>query len=186
MIYLMRHGRDDEEFLGGWSDNELTEDGVFQVKNAALYMLKSNIKINKIVCSPIKRAYDSAVIVGDLLGVKDIIVDERLKEQNKGKLNGMNKKEANIKYPEYLIDSVETIYPEGESLKMLNDRIVDNIELFSEAEDGTLFITHRGVINSIYYYLNKIELDMNKTQFGVGFASIHEVDFRTDKIFKIY
>ena len=166
MIYLMRHGRDDEDFLGGWSDNELTEDGVLQVKNAALYMLKSNIKINKIVCSPIKRAYDSAVIVGDLLGVKDI--------------------EANIKYPEYLIDSVETIYPEGESLKMLNDRIVDNIEFFSEAEDGTLFITHRGVINSIYYYLNKIELDMNKTQFGVGFASIHEVDFRTDKIFKIY
>lgn len=186
MIYLMRHGRDDEDFLGGWSDNELTEDGVSQVKNAALYMLKSNIKIKRIVCSPIKRAYDSAIIVGDLLGVKDIVVDERLKEQNKGKLNGMNKKEANIKYPEYLIDSVETVYPEGESLKMLNDRIVDNIEFFSEADDGTLFITHRGVINAIYYYLNEIELDMNKTQFGVGFASIHEVDFRTDKIFKIY
>ncbi len=32
-------------------------------------------------------------------------------------------------------------------------------------EDGTLLVTHRGVINMIYLILNNIELDMDKKQF---------------------
>ena len=37
MIYLLRHGRDDEDFLGGWSDNKLTSKGKKQIKEAALH-----------------------------------------------------------------------------------------------------------------------------------------------------
>ena len=32
MIYLLRHGLDDESKIGGWSDVSLTEDGIKQVK----------------------------------------------------------------------------------------------------------------------------------------------------------
>ena len=42
--------------------------------------------------------------------------------------------------------------------------------------DDTLLITHRGVINMIYYILYDKTLDMNKKQFGVSTASVHEID----------
>ena len=186
MVYLLRHGRDDEEFLGGWSDNALTDEGREQIKNAALNILKSGIKINKIISSPIRRARESAEIVANILGIENIEVNDFLKEQNKGLLNGMNKKEANIKYPEYLITSIDTIYPEGESLRQLYNRIVTNLDYFYGLEDGTLLITHRGVINMLYYYLNDVLLDMNKKQFHVNFASLHELDKDNKTIKKIF
>ena len=47
-----------------------------------------------------------------------------LREQNKGTLNGMIKKEAIQKYP-HLFDNVtiDTIYPQGEWLRELYNRI---------------------------------------------------------------
>ena len=186
MIYLLRHGRDDEDFLGGWSDNKLTTKGIKQIKESANLIKKSGIKINKIITSPIYRAQQSAKIVSEVLNIKDIEVSDYLKEQNKGLLNGMNKEIANRDYPEYLIDNVDTVYPEGESLRGLNKRIIGNLDWFKSLEDGTLLITHRGVINSFYYYLNDIPLDMNKSQFHVNFASLHELDLDNKKIKKIF
>ena len=52
--------------------------------------------------------------------------------------------------------------------------------------DNVLIVTHRGVINMIYYILNNIELDMDKEKFGVSHASIHELDINKRKIKKIY
>lgn len=52
--------------------------------------------------------------------------------------------------------------------------------------DNTLLITHRGVINMIYYILNEIELDMDKNKFNVTHASIHEVEFDKKLIRRIY
>ena len=98
----------------------------------------------------------------------------------------MNKKEANIKYPEYLITSIDTIYPEGESLRQLYNRIISNLDYFDDLEDGTLLITHRGVINMLYYYLNDVLLDMNKKQFHVNFASLHALDLSKKTIKKIF
>ena len=31
MIYLMRHGQDDENYIGGWSDVSLIPEGIVQV-----------------------------------------------------------------------------------------------------------------------------------------------------------
>ena len=52
-------------------------------------------------------------------------------------------------------------------------------------EDDTLLITHRGVINMIYYILNNKELDLNKKQFGVVTASVHEFDKENNTIKRI-
>lgn len=50
------------------------------------------------------------------------------------------------------------------------------ISKIMEMDDGTLLITHRGVINMIYFILYDKPLDMNKKQFGVSTASVHELD----------
>ena len=48
MIYLMRHGLDDETFIGGWSDVDLVNDGIEQVKSTGEKLISNNITINKI------------------------------------------------------------------------------------------------------------------------------------------
>lgn len=54
MIYLLRHGLDDESFVGGWSEVDLVEEGIDQVNDILDVISELNIK--KIYSSDIKRA----------------------------------------------------------------------------------------------------------------------------------
>lgn len=175
MIYLMRHGQDDEYYIGGWSDVKLIPLGVEQVNDSTLW-IKENLNIRKIVASDVTRAIQTAEIVSFGLGVS-FSLDSNLREQNKGLLNGMVEDVAKVKYQDLLKEvGVDTTYPEGESLRDLYQRMKVYVNKIMLMEDDTLLITHRGVINMIYYILQDIPLDMNKGQFGVETASVHELD----------
>ena len=184
MIYLMRHGQDDETFIGGWSDVLLTEEGIRDVHEVSKW-IKSNLSISSIVCSDVKRAIQTAEIVSSYLDI-DYSSSDMFREQSKGKLNGMLKSEAMVKYPDYF-DKVtpDTIYPNGESLRDLYNKIKKYLDKIMNLEDNTLIITHRGVINMIYYILNEMELDMDKKKFGVETASVHELDVNNRLIKRI-
>lgn len=186
MIYFLRHGLDDEKFVGGWSDVSLIEEGINQVISSLNKLKKQDIVINKIITSPIKRAEESAKLACDVLALQEYIICEYLLEQNKGLLNGMLKSEAKIKYPEYMKDvRVDTVYPEGESLLDLYKRIKDNLDDILNIPDNTLVVTHRGVINMLYYILNDLPLDMDKEKFSVTHASIHELNPKKLEIRKV-
>lgn len=43
MIYLLRHGLDDENYIGGWSDISLTEEGIKQVQYATKFLESKKI-----------------------------------------------------------------------------------------------------------------------------------------------
>ena len=142
-----------------------------------------NIKF--ILCSDVRRAVETAEIVSDALDVSFMETSE-LREQSKGLLNGVLRTEALKEYGELLSNvNVDTVYPEGESLRDLYNKMIVYIEKIKEMEDDTLLITHRGVINMIYYILYGKELDMNKKQFGVEVASVHELDVEKNTIRKI-
>ena len=49
MIYLLRHGLDDENYVGGWSDLDLIPEGVNQVNETLSKMKESEIRIAKII-----------------------------------------------------------------------------------------------------------------------------------------
>ena len=55
-------------------------------------------------------------------------------------------------------------------------------------EDGedTLFVTHRGVINMIYFILNDISLNYDKEAFNVTHALTYELDKEKMKIKKLF
>lgn len=183
-IYLMRHGQDDENYIGGWSDKPLTHQGVMDVEDAASW-IKSHLQIKNIVCSDINRVIETANIVSKTLKMPySCTID--LREQNKGLLNGMRKEEANRKYKDLLDNqTVDTIYPEGESLRNLFERIKRYYEKIKVMPDDTLIITHRGVINMLYYLINLLEPDMDKEKFMVTPASIHELDLKKELIRKV-
>ena len=64
MIYLLRHGLDDESKIGGWSDVGLTKEGIKQIKEAKNFITE-NISFRDIVSSDIKRASESAKIINE-------------------------------------------------------------------------------------------------------------------------
>lgn len=175
MIYLVRHGLDDEGFIGGYSNVGLIDVGKRQINEVGLW-LRENIKdINKIYTSDVKRAVESANIINKYLNL-EIIKTSKLRELDKGLLNGMKKKEANIKYPDYInVTDIKTKYPSGESMNDLYERIkqlLRNIDKY----DNSILITHRGVINMLYVLLNDDKLTMDKEKYDVTHASIHKLE----------
>lgn len=184
MIYLMRHGQDDESYIGGWSDVELIPEGIEDVKEVSLW-IKDILDIKNIQCSDVRRAVQTAEIVSECLGVP-YSINANLREQNKGDLNGVLR--TNLSDDELVLTnskSVDTVYPNGECLRDLYNRMKVYISRIMEMEDDTLLITHRGVINMIYFILYDKPLDMNKKQFGVETASVHELNKETRMIKKV-
>ncbi len=65
MIYLMRHGADDPDRLGGWSPYGLTDIGRQQALDAAERII--NVGITAIYSSDLPRAKETAEIVAKTL-----------------------------------------------------------------------------------------------------------------------
>lgn len=60
----MRHGKDNEDYIGGWSEIPLTKEGILEVTETAQFLNNSEkITIDKIISSSIKRAIQTADIV---------------------------------------------------------------------------------------------------------------------------
>ncbi len=188
MIYLLRHGLDDENFIGGWSEVDLVPEGIEQVNNTLDKMIKEGIQIDKIIVSDVLRAKTTAeLVLSKYPNLDRYEVNTMFREQNKGILNGMPIDVADKEYPEYRGKNVQidTIYPEGESLLDLYKRIKENLNEILALDDNTLIVTHRGVINMLYFILNNVELNMDKKQFGVTHASLHELDKKVLSIRKV-
>jgi probable phosphoglycerate mutase len=89
-IYIVRHGEtlwNKDKRLQGSVDIELSDYGR-QLAGETGAALK-NITINKIYSSPLKRAYETALLIRGDRDI-DIITDERLKELSFGSFEGQN------------------------------------------------------------------------------------------------
>lgn len=184
MIYLVRHGLDDERFIGGYSNVPLIEEGKKQIELSAQFLKENIIGINKIYTSDVLRAVQSAHIINKYLNL-DIEEIKTLREQDKGSLNGMPRERVKILYPYYIdVNDIFAKYPNGESMMDLYKRIKIFLEIINNY-DNTLLVTHRGVINMIYTLMLNDELSMNKERYNVTHASIHELDLEKKKIRRI-
>lgn len=185
MIYFLRHGLDDENFIGGWSSVGLTKEGIEQVQKTIAFMQKNKIMLEKIYSSDIKRALETAYLVKETYRVP-MLLEPRLRELDKGLLTGMPKVQAEILYPDYIENvSIDTKYPNGESMLDLYKRQKEVLEWIMGLEN-CLFITHRGPINMYYFHFNKEPLTNDKKRFGVTHASLHELDLKQKVLKKIY
>ena len=132
MIYFIRHGLDDERFIGGWSDVGLTPIGRRQVLEAINFLKKQKLKFNQIFSSDINRAKETAKIIQKEFNVP-LLFDSRLREQNKGDFNGQLEKETKLNNSDFFLNiNEESVYPNGESLLSFNQRIRINIPYFLE------------------------------------------------------
>lgn len=157
-IYLTRHGQTEWNVLNkvcGRTDVALTDNGIMQASELAVNLKSAGIDM--IIASPMERAYSTARIIGNELGLS-VSTDERLIEQNYGIYEGCDRKN-----PDFLANKRNFTYryPGGESMM---DVAVRTYGLMNEIRDkysdkNVLIVCHGGVSRVINTYFRDITND---------------------------
>jgi 2,3-bisphosphoglycerate-dependent phosphoglycerate mutase len=154
-ILVLRHGQsvaDIENRHEGRADFALTELGREQARLAAAW-IAANYAPAAIVSSPLKRAAETAQIVGAACGLA-IVYDEGLMEWNNGELAGLPYEEADRLYP--LPEGGRLPHervPGGESMLEFRFRAEEVwSRLVSQYADAgrLLLVLHGGMINMLF------------------------------------
>lgn len=166
VIYLIRHGKDDDSYRGGWSDLGLVEEGINQSKLLAehLYKNKEKYNIDTLISSDLRRTVETVKGIEEKLGIPAQFSSE-WRETNNGLLAGMLNSEALEKYPGLFFSSLrmDEQYPGGESPLEFYNRIKDSYNnlcnriINGEIGPNVMLVTHSGVINIIYHIVNGLE-----------------------------
>jgi len=153
LLILVRHGETLWNTQGkyqGRKDSPLTETGLNHAKKIGDYLKENNFEIKKIYTSPIKRAFETASIIGEKINLKPI-KEDLLKEIDYGLFEGRTFTEISEKFPKEAKERKEGKYsfvsPEGESYKHMDkERIKPFLEKIMEihANDTVLVVSHSG------------------------------------------
>lgn len=184
MIYLVRHGKDDDTIRGGWSNHGLTPVGIDQVNKMVTGMVAADIHIDYIYSSDLQRAKETAEILSKYLKCT-IEYNAGLREVNNGDLAGMKHELANEKYPGLYWSSLayDECYPNGESPKMFYNRVkavwleIKNTLLKHPAKNS-LIVTHQGVIEVILCVENSIVFSNKAKHFSVPNAQLIPIEVK--------
>lgn len=99
-VIFVRHGKDDDNYRGGWSSLDLIPEGIKQAKQLAKHLKENNrdYAITQIVSSDLPRAMTTANIIAYELDLP-VQKEFQIREANNGDLAGMPNHIANEKYP---------------------------------------------------------------------------------------
>ncbi|PKO03254.1 MAG: histidine phosphatase family protein [Chloroflexi bacterium HGW-Chloroflexi-5] len=151
-ITFLRHGRsraDDEEVHEGRYDSPLTDIGRSQVQARAQDFLSRNLQFDKIITSPLQRAYETAKIIGQWLNVS-IEEDSDWMEMDNGPLAGLPREIAEKKYPRPSFrNPYEPFCGTGESDWDIYCRGAKAVEKIIRRGIGNyLVVAHGGILNA--------------------------------------
>lgn len=192
-LFFVRHGKDDENYRGGWSSLGLVPEGVEQAKRLGRLLKEKEIgcDIKKIVSSDLVRAKETAEILAEALSLP-VTTDARLREADNGELAGMSNEEALKKYPGLFWSTLEPdeCYPGGESPNVFFTRIKSWFDKFlvecKDVEGNVLVVTHGGVINVMYHLVRGMEWSNRTKPVPVRNCSVHVLDVERMEIEEIY
>ncbi|MBQ7276431.1 MAG: histidine phosphatase family protein [Bacilli bacterium] len=153
-LHVVRHGQDEINKPGGWSDNHLIEEGIQQV-NDLLDCIDDDYDL--FVSSDLNRAKETAEILNSKMKI-NVVYDRKFREVNNGDLKNLTKEDFINKYSGLYYSSLkmDESYPNGESPNMFYERISNSfVELLkSNKNKKILLVTHGGVITVILCLLN--------------------------------
>jgi len=157
-VYLTRHGETQyslDHIVCGSTDCPLTKTGEAQALELANALKNSDCDIGIIYTSPLIRAYDTAKIIADVLGVP-CIVDTRLREQNCGAYEGAVSRD-DAQYNKNRVHFANRLKG-GDSTLMLAQRVYNFMDdLPRESDNGsTLIVGHACVCKMVHTYFTEI------------------------------
>ncbi len=164
-IVLIRHGQSKYQVEGltsGWTDTDLTELGQRQAVALASRLKEELGDIPfQIYCSDLKRAFQTAQIVGNGLGL-ELHQEPKLREWNNGVAAGKSVEEAKA----YALERTHPLldweqYPQAETWREFHSRVADCIAfLTKDQENPLLLITHGGTIQAILWWWLGFDLEL--------------------------
>ena len=153
-LFLCRHGESEynaKKIIQGHIDTFLTPKGIFQARLAGEILKR--FPIEKIYTSDLRRAYQTATIIGDILGI-EVIVDERIREMNFGQWEGRAYDDIYKNHIEdwsnWLKNPVACPLPSQEEFHKFEERLRGFLEdIKMKDEENVLIVGHGGSIQGI-------------------------------------
>jgi broad specificity phosphatase PhoE len=182
-LYWVRHGESlvnlTKEFSYRLVDYALTPKGVLQAQQTADYFVDKNI--DGIYCSPLKRAVETAEIIGKRLGLS-VLVKENFREMNVGDLEKSPPSAENWAvnhqiFSAWLTGDLSMQFPNGEDGHTLLDRIRTGLdEVMSQHDHANLIVVGHGgsFMASMRHLCPEIDIEWLRNQ-SVENCSITEI-----------
>lgn len=152
-IILARHGETQwnvEEVFRGRIDVELNENGIKQAELLAGYL--SNLKIDSIYSSPLKRALKTAELIANHHEL-EVKIAPGLIDFDYGEWQGLPHQEVKDKYKElyaeWLSHPDKVKMPGGESLNDVRERAMDVVSDAITKYEGTIVLVSHRVVNKV-------------------------------------
>ncbi|GHV98215.1 phosphoglycerate mutase [Lactobacillus nasalidis] len=161
-IYFVRHGKTqwnlEQRFQGGQGDSKLLPESLADIQKLGSYL--KNTHFQGLYSSPLDRARMTAQGIADAAGIRlPLHIDERLREMNLGKLEGMKYSEAEKLYPQEIDnfwhhpDAYDSTVVAGESYEHAMERGLDfgreMARKYPKDSDKVLVVSHGAVLSAI-------------------------------------
>jgi broad specificity phosphatase PhoE len=152
-LLLVRHGQSTWNAEGrwqGWADPPLSPRGERQALEAATRLVDSGIET--VVASDLQRAWRTAELIAEHLGLGPVTVDQALRERNVGEWCGLTRGEIAERWPgelrAYMGGRSEAI-PGGESDQALAARGLEALSGVARSGGRVLVVTHGGLVRAV-------------------------------------
>ena len=152
-IILARHGETEwnvKEIFRGRIDVELNETGIKQAELLAKYL--SDIKIDVICSSPLKRALKTAEMIASYHKL-EVEIAPGLIDFDYGEWQGLSHQEVQAKYKELYaewVNSPEKVkMPSGENLNGVRKRALGVVDNIIARYEGTVVLASHRVVNKV-------------------------------------
>ena len=155
IFYLVRHGQTDwnnERRFQGQTDIPMNEAGIRQISNLADMIVRSGIRFDKLIASPLVRAKRSAEIIAQRTGFRDkIIFDGDFMERNCGALEGqLWTPDLDFEDPVYGIETEQELLKRAErALKKYGFSMDERI----------MIVSHGAMLSAVRTVLSDYKLD---------------------------
>lgn len=173
VVIVIRHGESEHHLnglTGGWTDCGLTDLGRRQASLLAERLARDLAGQPRIglYCSDLKRAAETAEIVGRTLGLTPVPM-RALREFNNGQAAGLTVAEAErIELPRTLPILDWQPHPEAETYRRFYERVATAMDDLDRREaEAALIVTHGGTHNLIVTWWLRLGVDaLNRVSFA--------------------
>lgn len=154
VLLIIRHGESEADLLDvheGRADFELTAAGHRQAEKMSRWV-KERYSVDKIYCSPLKRARQTAAYLAEQFELP-LQIDDKLMEFNNGLIAGLSRQAAQEAYPYVENLPVHKAVYEQESkleFRFRADYMLSKLLFENDPEETVAVISHGGMINQLY------------------------------------
>ncbi|RMH80635.1 MAG: histidine phosphatase family protein [Acidobacteria bacterium] len=153
-LYLLRHAQSEYNEKGifqGRLDSDLTPLGFVQARLSAQELQNKGIEV--IYSSPQRRAYKTALVIADVLGL-DVHVDERIREMSFGDYEGRRfwaiMEEEGERLRAWLSNPVKNPLPTQEDMGKFEERVRSFLrDVIDTPHQNLLIVAHGGTLHAI-------------------------------------